>query len=50
MQTGGFRGVTEPIPLPLTTLQLADEYSITVGFAGSGASAPPKRHKQKSAG
>jgi hypothetical protein len=34
----------------MTTLQLADEYSITVGFAGGGAGAPPRRHKQKSAG
>ena len=50
VQTGGFRVVTDPIPLPLTTLQLADEYSITVGFTGAGAGAPPKRHKQKSAG
>ncbi|MBV8106471.1 MAG: hypothetical protein JO223_17955 [Hyphomicrobiales bacterium] len=50
VQAGGFRVVTEPIPLPLTTLQLADEYAITVGFASGGASAPPKRHRQKNAG
>jgi hypothetical protein len=50
VQAGGFRVVTEPIPLPLTTLQLADEYTISVGFASGGASAPPKRHRQKSAG
>ncbi len=45
---GAFRVVTEPIPLPLTTLQLADEYSITVGFTGGGGGAPPpRRHRQK---
>jgi hypothetical protein len=43
-----FRVVTEPIPLPMTTLQLADEYSITVGFTGGGGGAPPpRRHRQK---
>jgi hypothetical protein len=49
---GAFRVVTEPIPLPLTTLQLADEYSITVGFTGGGGAPPPSRHRQqkKSAG
>jgi hypothetical protein len=50
VQAGGFRVVTEPIPLPLTTLQMADQYTITVGFASGGASAPPKRHRQKNAG
>ncbi len=50
VQAGGFRVVTEPIPLPLTTLQLVDEYSIAVGFTSGGASAPPKRHNQKNAG
>ncbi len=50
VQAGGFRVVTEPIPLPLTTLQLADEYSFAVGFVGGNAGAAPKRHKQKSAG
>jgi hypothetical protein len=48
---GAFRVVTEPIPLPMTTLQLADEYSIAVGFAeGGGSSPPPRRHRKKSAG
>jgi hypothetical protein len=51
VQAGGFRAVTDPIPLPLTTLQLADDYSITVGFASSGGGAPPpKRRRQKTAG
>ena len=45
---GAFRVVTEPIPLPMPTLQLADVYSITVGFAGGGGGAPPpRRHRQK---
>jgi hypothetical protein len=46
---GAFRVVTEPIPLPMTTLQLADEYSITVGFTGGGGGGapPPRRHRQK---
>ena len=51
VQAGGFRVVTDPIPLPLTTLQLADEYSITVGFAsGGGGAPPPKRRRPKTAG
>jgi hypothetical protein len=49
LRAGAFRVVTEPIPLPLSTLQLADVYSITVGFANGGA-APPKHHRKKSAG
>jgi hypothetical protein len=46
---GAFRVVTEPITLPMTTLQLADVYSITVGFEGGtgGPSAPTTRHKKK---
>ena len=47
---GVFRFVTEPIMLPLTTLQLADEYSIVIGFEGGNASPAPKRHKQKASG
>ncbi len=51
VRAGAFRVVTDPIPLPLTTLQLADEYSITVGFASnSGGAPPPKRRRQKTAG
>ena len=45
VQAGQFRIVTEPIPAPRTTLQLADVYSITVGFEGaSPAPAKPRRH------
>jgi hypothetical protein len=51
VQAGAFRVVTDPIPLPLTTLQLVDEYSITVGFASSGGGAPPpKRRRPKTVG
>jgi len=49
VRAGTFRMVTDPIPLPLTTLQLADVYSISVGFEGGGAAAPPKRHRRKTA-
>jgi hypothetical protein len=44
---GPFRVVTDPIPLPLTTLQLADLYSISVGFEGGTGGPSPTRHKQK---
>ena len=44
---GSFRVVTDPIPLPLTTLQLADVYSITVGFEGGTGGPSPTRHKKK---
>ena len=38
---GAFRLVTEPILVPMPTLQLADIYTISVGFEGGGA--PPRR-------
>jgi hypothetical protein len=44
---GPFRVVTDPIPLPLTTLQLADLYTISVGFEGGTSGPAPTRHKQK---
>ncbi len=44
---GVFRVVTDPIPLPLTTLQLADLYSISVGFEGGTGGPSPTHHKQK---
>jgi hypothetical protein len=50
VRAGAFRVVTDPIPLPLTTLQLADVYTISVGFASGGGAPPPKRHRQKHAG
>ena len=50
---GDFRIVTDPINLPMSTLQLADVYSITVGFEnGTGGPAPTghKSRKKKTSG
>ena len=49
---GAFRVVTDPIVLPLTTLQLADVYSISIGFEGGNAATtkPPKHRAQKTVG
>jgi hypothetical protein len=44
---GAFRVVTDPITLPMTTLQLADVYSIAVGFEGGTGGPTPKGHKKK---
>jgi hypothetical protein len=44
---GVFRVVTDPITLPLTTFQLADVYSISVGFEGGTGGPSPTHHKQK---
>jgi len=44
---GPFRVVTDPIMLPMSTLQLADVYSITVGFEGGTGGPSPTRHKNK---
>jgi hypothetical protein len=44
---GPFRVVTDPIMLPMSTLQLADVYSISVGFEGGTGGPPPTRHKRK---
>ena len=44
---GAFRIVTDPIMLPMPTLQLADVYSITVGFEGGTGGPSPTRHKNK---
>jgi hypothetical protein len=43
---GAFRIVTDPITLPMTTLQLADVYSITVGFEGGTGGPSPTAHKK----
>ena len=41
VKAGQFRIVTDPISVPMPTLQLADLYSITVGFeGGTGGPAP----------
>ncbi len=44
---GPFRVVTDPITVPMPTLQLADVYSITVGFEGGTGGPSPARHKNK---
>jgi hypothetical protein len=44
---GAFRIVTDPITLPMQTLQLADVYSITVGFEGGTGGPSPTRQKRK---
>ena len=47
---GAFRVVTDPITLPMSTLQLADVYSITVGFEGGTGGPPPTHRKKKTSG
>ena len=47
---GAFQIVTEPILLPMPTLQLADLYSISVGFEGGGGAAAPKRNRRHPTG
>ena len=44
---GTFRIVTDPISLPMQTLQLADVYTITVGFEGGTGGPSPGSHKHK---
>jgi hypothetical protein len=43
---GKFRLVTDPINLPMPTLQLADLYTITVGFEGGTGGPSPTHHKR----
>jgi hypothetical protein len=45
VKAGQFRIVTDPITLPMPTLQLADLYSITVGFEGGTGGPSPTAHK-----
>jgi hypothetical protein len=45
-----FTFVTEPIVLPMTRTDLADDYTLTVGFeGGKTTSPPPKPHKPRPA-
>ncbi|HZZ60492.1 MAG TPA: hypothetical protein VFE63_04870 [Roseiarcus sp.] len=44
VSAGSFEIVTEPIMVPMPTLQLADLYSISVGFQAAGAVPAPHRH------
>jgi hypothetical protein len=47
VRAGDFRIVTDPISLPMPTLQLADLYSISVGFEGGTGGPPPTGHKTR---
>jgi hypothetical protein len=47
VRAGAFRIVTDPINLPMSSLQLADVYSITVGFEGGTGGPSPTGHKNK---
>ena len=47
IKAGEFRIVTDSINLPMPTLQLADLYSITVGFEGGTGNPPPTGHKTR---
>jgi hypothetical protein len=47
VKAGQFRIVTEPINLPMPTLQLADLYSVSVGFEGGTGGPPPTAHKSR---
>jgi hypothetical protein len=46
MNSGQFRIVADPIVVPMPTLQLANIYSIDIGFEGGGTSAP-RAHRRK---
>ncbi len=52
VSAGKFRMVTDPISLPMSTLQLADVYTITVGFEGGTAvrTGHATRKKRRTAG
>jgi hypothetical protein len=47
VKAGQFRIVTDPINLPMPTLQLADLYSISVGFEGGTGGPSPTAHKRR---
>jgi hypothetical protein len=47
VRAGQFRIVTDPVNLPMPTLQLADLYSITVGFEGGTGGPSPTGHKSR---
>ena len=47
VKAGQFRIVTDPINLPMPTLQLADLYSITVGFEGGTGGPSPTGHRSR---
>jgi hypothetical protein len=47
VRAGQFRIVTDPISVPMPTLQLADLYSITVGFENGTGGPAPTGHKTR---
>jgi hypothetical protein len=47
VRAGQFRIVTDPIDLPMSTLQLADVYSITVGFENGTGGPSPAGHRSR---
>ncbi len=47
VKAGQFRIVTDPITLPMPTLQLGDLYSITVGFEGGTGGPSPTGRKSR---
>ena len=47
VKAGQFRIVTDPINLPMPTLQLADLYSITRRFEGGTGGPSPTAHKTR---
>ncbi len=48
--SGEFRVVSDPIVVPMPTLQLASIYSVTVGFQGGGGAPPRAHHRRRSGG
>jgi len=48
--SGQFRIVADPIVLPMPTLQLANVYSVTIGFQGGGGAPAPRAHRRKLSG
>ena len=46
VSAGQFRLVTDPITLPMPTLQLADVYTITVGFENGTGGPRPATHRR----
>jgi hypothetical protein len=48
--SGQFRIVADPIEVPMPTLNIANLYSVTVGFEGGGGAAAPRAHRRKAAG
>ena len=50
VNSGLFRIVADPIVVAMPTLQLANLYTITIGFEGGNAAAAPRAHRRKTAG